>query len=116
MTSSNGRRTLLASRLPLDQISMPTGRSPRLVCPDCGTWQIWKRGLVKAHAIRPDEAASPKCVGSHQRVLIDLTSDQLRELRRGAAAQAQAIARSAREEGYQQAPPIARAVHQIAAS
>ncbi|WP_433474941.1 hypothetical protein ACQPZP_40735 [Spirillospora sp. CA-142024] len=114
MTSSNGRRTLLASRIPLDQILMPEGRSPRLVCPDCGTWQIWKRGLVKAHALCPDEAISPKCPGSHQRVLVDLTSDQLRELRAGAAAHARAIARSPRD-GYQQSPPAAPSVHQIAA-
>ncbi|CNE77488.1 Uncharacterised protein [Mycobacterium tuberculosis] len=114
MTSGNGRRTLLASRIPLDQISMPADGRARLVCPDCGTWQSWKRGLIKAHPLCPDEAASPKCPGSHQRVLIDVTADQLREMRAGAAAHAWAIARSPRK-GYQQAPPVAPAVHQIAA-
>ncbi|TDB84477.1 hypothetical protein E1264_24500 [Actinomadura sp. KC216] len=113
MTSSNGRRTLLASQIPLDQISMPPGRSPRLVCADCKTWQPWKRGQVRAHPLWPGEAASPKCPGSHQRVFLDLTPDRLRELRAGAAAQARAIARSPRE-GYQQAPPVAPAVHQLA--
>lgn len=114
MTSSNGRRTVLTSRIPLDQISMPVGRSPRLLCKDCGTWQTWKRGLVKAHPLWPDEAGSPKCPGSHQRVFVDLTPDQLQELRAGASAHARAVARTARE-GYQQAPPAAPAVHQIAA-
>ncbi|TDD98094.1 hypothetical protein [Actinomadura rubrisoli] len=114
MTSNNGRRTLLASRIPLDQISMSTGRSPRLVCGDCGTWQVWKRGQVKAHPLRPDESESPKCPGSHQRVFADLTPEDLQELRAGAAAHARAIARVPRDE-YQQAPPIAPAVHQIAA-
>lgn len=115
MTSSNGRRTLLASRMPLDQIVMPAGRSPQLVCPDCKTWQIWRRGLIKAHPLRPGEPGSPKCPGSHHRVLVDLTPDELRELRGGAAAHARAIARSARDGGDQQAPPVARAVHQLAA-
>ncbi|GLZ09685.1 hypothetical protein Acsp03_71510 [Actinomadura sp. NBRC 104412] len=93
---------------------MPAGRSPRLVCPDCGTWQSWKRGMIKAHPLWESEPASPKCPGSHQRVFLDLTSEQLSELRAGAAAHARAIARSPRD-GYQQAPPVPPAVHQIAA-
>lgn len=133
MTSSNGRPRLLASRIPLDQISIsiPPRGGVQLVCADCGTWQPWKRGLVKAHPPRPAEL----CPGSHQQVFVDLTADQLREARAAAAAHARAIARSMRaphgglgapprptpdrpaspREGYQQPPPLVPAVHQIAA-
>lgn len=136
MTSSNGRPRLLASRFPLDQISIsiPPRGGVRLVCGDCGTWQPWKRGLVKAHPPHPPHPAD-LCPGSHQQVFIDLTADQLHEARAAAAAHARATARSTRKprgglgapprstpdrpadprEGYQQPPPLAPAIHQIAA-
>jgi hypothetical protein len=113
MTSSNGRPLLLASRLPLDQISLPAGRPPMMVCRDCGSWQRWKRGLIRAHPLRQDESGSPKCDGSHQPVRIDITADQLRERRSTAAAHARAVSRTSGDE-YQQMPPVVPAVHQIA--
>ena len=111
MTSSNGRPKQLLSRMDLDHISLPAGRRPRLVCAVCQTWQEWRRGMVVGHATRAD--AEVKCPGSHQRVEIDITPEQLRERRAAAVAHADAIARSPRE-GFQQAPPVPPAVHQIA--
>lgn len=125
----NGQPVILASSLPPNLISLRgegegRGRA-RVACPACGRWRSIKRGMVTAHRGPhvPGADAWPaelrprplRCLGSGQRIRVDLSFEEWWHRDAGAAAHAHAIAPSTPEDGYQQPPPLAPAVHQIAA-
>ena len=66
----NDRPVLLASTLTPNMLMLHPGARPVLACPDCGTWRIPRRGMLPAH--RAEDGVT-RCVGSGQRVRIDLT-------------------------------------------
>jgi hypothetical protein len=77
MTKDNGRPVIKASELGFAALSLHPGESPTLVCPDCGRWSFWKRGMIKPH----NSAADERCSGSNQRLDLDVsTGDWLRSL------------------------------------
>ena len=112
---SNGRQSIRISTLPALHVDLCDGAHAWIKCGDCEHWVEVRRSLVQVH--RP--AGGPRCAGSRQRLVFDLTPAQ--HARRCAAAQhavraanrevaADAIAYALRHV------PVAPAVHQIAAN
>jgi hypothetical protein len=68
----NGRPALLASTIRPDLLNLRPGERPSMVCPACRRWQLLYRSMIAAH--HPDDG--PRCSGSGQRLLRDLSPDQ----------------------------------------
>lgn len=67
----NQRPVLAVSALLPATVSLPAGDRPMILCPDgCGRWPSVRRGLLWPH--RAADGRS-RCVGSGQRIRIDLT-------------------------------------------
>lgn len=66
----NDRPPLAASTLRPNLLMLFRGSLPVVICPDCGTWRVLRRGMISAH--RTDDEIS-RCPGSGQRLIIDLT-------------------------------------------
>jgi hypothetical protein len=79
---ANSRPVLLASKMPASNLDVCPGERSSLVCPECQTWRILRRGMVFPH--RAGDGAT-RCPGSGRRVRIDvplarLETRQLAEL------------------------------------
>ncbi|MCP2340170.1 hypothetical protein [Actinomadura rupiterrae] len=107
MTRHNGRPILLASSMPPHQLSLPAGRHPTMVCPDCGTWRVWRRGMLLPH-----KDGARRCAGSNQRIRIDLSPALWQALL--VSAVAETSTRRSRRQFSKPALPVAPALHQIA--
>lgn len=68
----NGRPVLAMSAL-APNLLMLFGDRPVLVCPDCRTWRVPRRGMLPAH--RASDGVS-RCPGSGQRVRVDLSPSE----------------------------------------
>jgi hypothetical protein len=80
---SNGRPAILASTLPY-AASVAENETKSVVCPDCGTFRVVSRRLIKQH-FAPDGLAD--CPGSFQEIEFDVTPelDRVLDARRHAA-------------------------------
>jgi hypothetical protein len=80
----NGRAPLLLSTLRSDCVTVDEDEIRSVVCPDCGTWRVVRRGMVAAHRAEPrsnqpaDRCGQrapqdwvPRCEGSGQRIRVD---------------------------------------------
>jgi hypothetical protein len=102
----NGRPVLMASTLAPNLLMLFPVR-PVLACPDCGTWRVPRRGMLPAH--RAADGVT-RCVGSGQRVLVDLSPAEWRA-RLDAAAREAGQRRGSRVHGGGRrsvAPPVYR--------
>ncbi|KAB2351599.1 hypothetical protein F8566_05075 [Actinomadura rudentiformis] len=57
----------------LDRLALYPGERPSIVCPFCDTWRLWRRGMLMPHRIDQSDPSSPRCVGSGQRIQLDLS-------------------------------------------
>jgi len=80
----NGRAPLLLSTLHSDCVTLDGDEIRSVVCTDCGTWRVVRRGMVAAHRAEPrsnrptdrldqrkPQDRVPRCDGSGQRIKID---------------------------------------------
>ena len=65
----NGRPALLASKLPASNLNVRPGESRSVVCPDCGTWRLLRRGLIFPHRSTDEKT---RCPGSAQRITLNV--------------------------------------------
>lgn len=83
----NGRAPLLASEIRPDLINLRNGEQRTIVCGDCGRWRAIRRSMVMPHRITMDsskpkkndpwgEERVPRCLGSGQRIVLDITPAQ----------------------------------------
>jgi hypothetical protein len=97
----NGRPALRASRLKANQFTLHSGERITLKCPDCGAWNPVDRGMVRPHRLtdhgkeaqskdKSGRGRDERCLGSAQRLTIDITAEQwmerLQEAKREAGA------------------------------
>jgi hypothetical protein len=76
----NHRPPLRASELPPNWINLRVGEKRSAVCPDCRCWQVMRdRNMITYH-----KAGGKHCLGSGQRITIDLTAEQWQERLRDA--------------------------------
>jgi hypothetical protein len=112
----NGRAPLLLSTLYSDCVTLDGDEIRSVVCADCGTWRVVRRGMVAAHRAeprsnqptdRPEQRKSqdwvPRCDGSGQRIKVD---------RRHREAMPAEIRRAA-QQFYKPIPAPAAPVHRI---
>src|SRR4051812_39354698 len=79
----NGRAPLLLSTLRSDCVTVDGDEIRSVVCADCGTWRVVRRGMVAAHRAEPrsNQPADrrgqrkaqdrvPRCEGSGQRIKV----------------------------------------------
>jgi hypothetical protein len=69
---SNGRPAILASTLPHAAYAAEN-ETKSVPCPDCGTFRVVSRRLIKPH-LAPDGLAD--CPGSFQEIEFDVTAEQ----------------------------------------
>jgi hypothetical protein len=78
----NGRTPLLLSKIRSDCVELGDSEIRSVICEDCGTWRVVRRGMVAAHRSEPrssmpaDRRQSPpdrvpRCPGSGQRITAD---------------------------------------------
>jgi hypothetical protein len=80
----NGRAPLLLSTLRSDCVTVDGDEIRSVVCSDCGTWRVVRRGMIAAHRAKPrsnqpaDNSGRrkpqdwvPRCEGSGQRIKVD---------------------------------------------
>lgn len=83
----NGRPAIQASTIHPHLITLHPGERPTITCPDCDRWRVIRRGMIWPHRKTADSSKprdrrqspndrEPRCPGSAQRVVIDLTADQ----------------------------------------
>lgn|GEM_PF-4431788 len=104
----NGRIPLLISTLRSDCITVDGDEIRSVVCPDCGTWRVVRRGMIAAHRAQPrtGQERLPRCEGSGQRIKLD---------RRHREAMPAENRRAARQF-YKPMPGPATPVHRIGAA
>ncbi|GAA1526586.1 hypothetical protein GCM10009678_05080 [Actinomadura kijaniata] len=123
----NGRPPIYASDLPITHLDLrlkpepktkgrpPEGPETLIVCPDCGWWVALKRHMVHPHRDRrrrPIDGRVPRCPGSGQRVIVNISYDTWRE--QLAQVVADASTRRSAPQFTKPRPPVPPAVHQIA--
>jgi hypothetical protein len=101
----NGRAPLLISTLRSDCVTVDGNEIRSVVCPDCGTWRVVRRGMIAAHRAKPrvGQERLPRCEGSGQRIKLD------RRHREAMPAQTRRAAR----QFYKPLPGPATPVHRI---
>lgn len=65
----NGRPTIPATKIPAINLSVHPGETPSVVCPDCSTWRIIRRGMIFAHRATDGRT---RCPGSGQRITVSI--------------------------------------------
>ncbi|WP_067487393.1 hypothetical protein [Actinomadura hibisca] len=122
----NGRPPIYASDLPITHLDLRPKPEPKnkaraegpetlIVCPDCGWWVALKRHMVHPHRDRrrrTRDGRVPRCSGSGQRVIVNVSYEIWRE--QLAQAVADAGTRRPARQFVKPRPPVAPAVHQIA--
>jgi hypothetical protein len=65
----NGRPALLASKLPASKLNVRPGQAHSIVCQDCQTWRLLRRGMVFPHRAAD---GTTRCQGSAQRITLNI--------------------------------------------
>ncbi|MFC9975225.1 hypothetical protein ACFVH6_30455 [Spirillospora sp. NPDC127200] len=118
----NGKPILFTSKLrPTEVTLFARGGRPLVVCRECGVWKSIKRGMVVLHygpdwsgwpaELRPQ---APICNGTGQRVRVD--EDFATWTRRLREASGETGRRRATRVLPRPKPPVAPAIHQLAAA
>lgn len=97
-------------------VNLRDGEKPMIVCPECETWRIVRRGMVWPHHPRKEGLKkgerAPRCSGSARRIIFDITVEQW-----GAAlveGEREAGARRSAQQFHKPAPPAGQPVHRMA--
>ncbi|MFI6391507.1 hypothetical protein [Nonomuraea sp. NPDC050540] len=107
---SNGR-SILASTLPPNDLNLHPGERLTMVCPDCRSWRVIRRGMIWPH--RADDGMT-RCPGSGTRLVVDLTSVEWQSAM--VVAVRQAATRHGSRTHRKPAPPTPQPLHRIAAA
>lgn len=110
---SNGRPALRASALSVEEILVHPRERVMVACRECGAWRTLKRSMVTPHR---EVSGRGWCSGSGQKVLVDLAVGVWQARRTEAIRQAAQRAPSDDRLSTPGPPPVAPAVHQLAAA
>ncbi|MFH9439512.1 hypothetical protein [Streptomyces rochei] len=121
----NGRDPIKASTMRPEHLNLRDGEPLLAVCPDCDTWRSITRSMIKPHRASNDAptngerryygdkpARNPRCPGSAQRILIDISAEEWEEKLR--AAESTASSRRSARQHHKPIPAPATQVHRLA--
>ena len=115
----NGRAPLRMSRIPSTDITMTPGQPITMICPDCSTWRVLARKMIKPHRKedRGHDLHNRRCKGSGQRIVLDVdVPTWLARQERLLPDALQPETRRSAAQFYKPLPPAAPAIREVAAA